>query len=105
MLLLDAERADRLEPVANLVAQEAGTRGFLVLGSTDRKGVWTTMECLDAVLHGFRGEAVEILMSNPGITPEDNAAIMFTSGTSLIHQLRISDNEGNKEQLAYPREC
>lgn len=76
-----------------------------MFGSTDRKGVWTAIECLDAVLHGFRGGAVEILISNPGITPEDNATIMFTSGTLLIHQLRISDNEGNKEQLVYPREC
>jgi len=82
LLLLDVERADRLEPVTNLFAQKAGTRGFLVLGSKDGKGIWTAMEYLDAVLHGFRGEAVEILISNPGITPEDNATIMFTSGTT-----------------------
>jgi len=81
LLLLDVERADRLEPVANLLAQKAGTRGFLVFGSKDGKGIWTAMEYLDAVLHGFRGE---ILISNPGITPEDNATIMFTSGTSFI---------------------
>lgn len=87
VLLLDVERADRLEPVANLFAQKAGTRGFLVFGSKDGKGIWTAMECLDAVLHGFRGEAVEILISNPGITPEDNATIMFTSGISSIPRI------------------
>ncbi|KAK2463268.1 hypothetical protein APHAL10511_004923 [Amanita phalloides] len=82
LLLVDVERADRLEPVANLLAQKAGTRGFLVFNSVDGKGIWIAMECLDAVLHGFRGEPMEILISNPGITPEDHATIMFTSGTT-----------------------
>ena len=94
-----------MDPVANLVAQEAGTRGFLVFGSTDGKGVWTAMERLDAVLHGFRGEAVEILISNPGITPEDNATIIFTSGTSFMPQLRLGNNEGGQEQLVCRRGC
>lgn len=82
LLFLDAERADRLEPVSNLLMQKAGTLSFLVFSSADGKGIWTAMESLDAVLHGFRRESADILASNPGITPEDNATIMFTSGTT-----------------------
>ncbi|KIL66207.1 hypothetical protein M378DRAFT_10208 [Amanita muscaria Koide BX008] len=78
LLLLDDERADRLQPFLTTSAQEAGTHGFLLLNSIEGKGNCRTMESLDSVLHQFRGSA--ILETSHNIMPEDNATIMFTSG-------------------------
>lgn len=80
LLLLDDERADRLQPFLTTSAQEAGTHGFLLLNSIEGKGNCRTMESLDSVLHQFRGPA--ILETSHNIMPEDNATIMFTSGTT-----------------------
>ncbi|KAF8629681.1 hypothetical protein AX17_005617 [Amanita inopinata Kibby_2008] len=82
VIMIDVERADRLETITATLAEEASTRGFLVLNSKEGKGKWRDMECIDTVLHEFRGELAEVLGTNPAIMPEDNATIMFTSGTT-----------------------
>ncbi|KAF8625416.1 hypothetical protein AX15_005380 [Amanita polypyramis BW_CC] len=82
LLFLDDERADRLEPIVNMLKSEAEIQGFLVFNSQEGKGAWTDMENLDTVFQEFRGDSAELLRTNPGITPEDNASIVFTSGTT-----------------------
>ena len=89
LLLLDAERADRLEPVTGALTN---AHAVLVFNSTEGKGNWRGMESLDLVLHHFRG--AEILESSPNIMPEDNATIMFTSGklfcpTGINRELKL----------------
>jgi hypothetical protein len=51
LLLLDAERADRLEPDILNVCNNAGTVGVLVLNSHEGKGNWDGMECYNSIMN------------------------------------------------------
>jgi acyl-CoA synthetase (AMP-forming)/AMP-acid ligase II len=82
LIILDAERADLLEPVSRKLAVEAGTQGFLVLECHEGKGAWEGMKGWDDVLSAYRGDATKLLQQELEVTPEDNATIIFTSGTT-----------------------
>lgn len=78
--MVDSERADRLEPNVSKLVADAGTTGFLVLEAHEGKGKWSGMQTWEEALNGFDGDSQSILTSDPGIIPEDNASILFTSG-------------------------
>ncbi|KAF8076364.1 hypothetical protein FPV67DRAFT_1471446 [Lyophyllum atratum] len=82
LIIVDAERADRLEPVVQKLLAEAGVNGFLVLESQEGKGQWEGMQSWNSALDDYKGNTSEFLASNPEILPEDNATIVFTSGTT-----------------------
>jgi hypothetical protein len=81
VIILDSERADLLEPFVSELAQKAGTRGFLVLESHEGKGKWNGMKIWNEVLDAYSGDVSRVVKEDPQIVPEDNACIMFTSGT------------------------
>ncbi|KAK7695997.1 hypothetical protein QCA50_000637 [Cerrena zonata] len=83
LIILDTERADRILPaVTNL--QTNGVAGFLVLDSPVLHDRWKTYYQLwEDVLSRYEGNGSDhILADDPHITPEDNATIIFTSGTT-----------------------
>lgn len=80
LVLVDAERATVLEPLASGSAQIEGIIGFLVLDSHEGKGTWKGMECFNRAIESYRDKADTILENDPNMVPEDNASIMFTSG-------------------------
>ncbi|KAG6811592.1 hypothetical protein H0H92_006715 [Tricholoma furcatifolium] len=84
LIILDPERADRLEGIADEVKAKAGSTGILVLNAHEGKGTWKGMESWDAVLAGYKGDTRSIVTGEgePEILPEDNATILFTSGTT-----------------------
>ncbi|KAJ7233984.1 hypothetical protein C8J57DRAFT_1381406 [Mycena rebaudengoi] len=84
LIMLDPERADRLEPViSKLSAAAAGTAGVVVLESHEGKGNWNGMQSWDTILKNYRAcDPEKILQRGPEMVPEDNALIMFTSGTT-----------------------
>ncbi|KXN90245.1 2-succinylbenzoate--CoA ligase [Leucoagaricus sp. SymC.cos] len=82
LIVVDPERADRLEPVVSQLAVDAGTCGFLVLEAQEGKGRWNGMQTWNAALNSYQGNSQDILTNDPGIAPEDNASILFTSGTT-----------------------
>ncbi|KAF8805416.1 acetyl-CoA synthetase-like protein [Phlegmacium glaucopus] len=82
LIIVDAERADRLEPTVKKLVADAGTTGILVLESHEGKGTWEGMTTWDDALKNFKNDGKYILELDLGLTPEDDATIFFTSGTT-----------------------
>lgn len=88
LIILDPDRADLLEPNATRLVEEARAKDCLVIESHEGKGHWIGMKTWSDVLDRHTTDIREILNNDPGILPEDNATVIFTSGTSvslLIH--------------------
>ncbi|RXW25143.1 hypothetical protein EST38_g700 [Candolleomyces aberdarensis] len=82
LIIVDAERADRLEPIVSDFAKEAGTTGVLVLEAQDGgRGRWKGMRPWNEVLDEYTGP-LDAITVDPAVVPEDNASILFTSGTT-----------------------
>ncbi|KAJ3515337.1 hypothetical protein NLJ89_g1824 [Agrocybe chaxingu] len=82
LIIVDPERANLLEPISRKLVAEAGSTGILVLESQEGKGKWEGMTTWHAALNDYRGDPLKILTMDPKITPEDDATILFTSGTT-----------------------
>ncbi|KAK0454805.1 hypothetical protein EV421DRAFT_1943272 [Armillaria borealis] len=83
LLLIDSERAAVLEPVLTAMCSEIGVTGVLVLDALCDASLRKGMERYHDVVNDFVGHWRNVLDERyPAIHPEDNAAIMFTSGTT-----------------------
>ncbi|KAF9462626.1 hypothetical protein BDZ94DRAFT_713673 [Collybia nuda] len=82
LIILDAERADRVEPVIREVFLDAHSTGCMVLESHEGKGSWRGMKNWKDTMNEFNGDINMVLKNDPVIIPEDNATIIFTSGTT-----------------------
>jgi len=84
LVILDSERADRLAPaIADTFKDMLPTR-FLVFDAYADQSRWPGMGSFPSVVRNYQGDVVDILGTDPGIEPEDNALIIFTSGASLF---------------------
>ncbi|KAK0213446.1 hypothetical protein DFS33DRAFT_1289334 [Desarmillaria ectypa] len=79
LLVVDAERADILATAIDKTCAEAGIAAVLVLHP---KGIPQGMESYHDAVDKYLGAYKDIFTNYPTISPEDNAAIMFTSGTT-----------------------
>ncbi|KAF8070124.1 hypothetical protein FPV67DRAFT_1003106 [Lyophyllum atratum] len=82
VIILDCERADRLAPAASDILRDTAATGFLVLDNHEGGRRWQGMSSFSSVVDQYRGNVADILATDPQILPEENAAIMFTSGTT-----------------------
>lgn len=82
MAIVDVEKADLFEPIVSQLITEEGIVRFVVIESHEGKGHWDGMENWDRVMHEYQGDASAVLREDPGILPEDNSTIIFTSGTT-----------------------
>jgi acyl-CoA synthetase (AMP-forming)/AMP-acid ligase II len=84
VIFVDAERAPILD--ISQLRREAGTVGFIVFrpheGKIKLDQEWKDWE---KTFRAYSGNVKEILEMNPGVVPEDNATIFFTSGTLVGH--------------------
>ena len=80
LIIVDPERADKIEPIAKELASEAGSSGILVIESREGKGHWNAMKTWSTALADYHGDPRKILTLDLDLTPEDNATILFTSG-------------------------
>ncbi|TFY81448.1 hypothetical protein EWM64_g2562 [Hericium alpestre] len=71
-----------LEHDALSIAKEAGTTGILVWEHREGKGEWKGMCLWSEIMDSYKGDARQILEENPNLSPEDNAIVIFTSGTT-----------------------
>ncbi|KAJ3858001.1 hypothetical protein EV368DRAFT_77242 [Lentinula lateritia] len=81
LIFVDSERATLLSPAVDEIKSKAQTKAFLVLGAHDGKGSWPAMENWTTRFKGYNGNTQQVLAEDPRIEPEDNATILFTSGT------------------------
>jgi len=81
LLLLDYERADRIQQIAPQL-RAAGVAGFIVLDAPDSASERQGFELWQTVMNAGGGNPQDILARDPKIEPEDNATIIFTSGTT-----------------------
>ncbi|KAJ6573029.1 hypothetical protein DFH09DRAFT_1152220 [Mycena vulgaris] len=82
LIILDSERADRLEPEIKKLTKQAGATGVVVLESHEGKGRWNGMQLWEKVVKNYKGDPNKALRNDPKIEHEDNCLIMFTSGTT-----------------------
>ncbi|CAA7257483.1 unnamed protein product [Cyclocybe aegerita] len=82
IVILDPERADRLQSVIPKLLQETDTTNFLVFDSLGPPRRWKQFHSFEESLQRYPDDGMEVLNSAISILPEDNATIIFTSGTT-----------------------
>ncbi|KAK0502195.1 hypothetical protein EDD18DRAFT_1139669 [Armillaria luteobubalina] len=82
LIILDPERAEQIEPIAADLKRASGASACLVLEDHEGKGDWEGMDVWSKVYSNYVKDLGEILCDDPHILPEDNATIIFTSGTT-----------------------
>jgi hypothetical protein len=80
LIIVDWERADRLEPSISKLGVDIT---FLVLEGHRGKRKWNGMRLWEDVFNTYIGNSESIITTDPNILPEDNASIVFTSGTRI----------------------
>lgn len=82
LIIVDPERASIVELITSRLKEEIGVTGFLVLDRYNRS--WKHMESLNKLVdaHPRCDDLSDILSQSIG--PEDNATIIFTSGTCFL---------------------
>ncbi|KAJ7595665.1 hypothetical protein C8J56DRAFT_922881 [Mycena floridula] len=97
LVIVDSARADLLERIISTF----GSSKFLVIEAQEGKGTWRGMDTWKTVVAGYQGEVRKVLTEDPAILPEDDATIVFTSGTTglpkgvLSTQRMFLTNVGN----------
>ncbi|KAI4526440.1 acetyl-CoA synthetase-like protein [Schizophyllum commune Loenen D] len=88
VLICDPERSVVIQPVVDDLAA-SGVTGFLVFGDTvDVNAQWAGMQSCSSVVQRFSMETDEAILEDGNgfldvdVQPEDNCAVMFTSGTT-----------------------
>ncbi|KAJ3902008.1 hypothetical protein F5879DRAFT_272486 [Lentinula edodes] len=81
LIFVDSERATLLSPAVAEIKSKARTKAFLVLEAHEGKGSWPAMENWTTRFEGYNGNPQQVLAEDPRIVPEDDATILFTSGT------------------------
>ncbi|KNZ81035.1 2-succinylbenzoate--CoA ligase [Termitomyces sp. J132] len=81
VVMLDTERAERLTPIALDRLRDRPSK-FLVFDEKMDINLWPGMSSFPATINGYKGGTADILAMDPQILPEDNALVMFTSGTT-----------------------
>ncbi|KAK0452887.1 uncharacterized protein EV420DRAFT_1765982 [Desarmillaria tabescens] len=82
LIILDTERADMVEPIGAELRLACGASRCLVLEDHEGKGHWEGMDVWSRVFSEYDGDIGSVLQDDPQISPEDNAMIIFTSGTT-----------------------
>ena len=80
LVFVDPERADILQASAAGLKSTVGTK-FVII-EDDGKGPWPGISILRSQVQSYHGDTLQVLKDDPQIVPEDNATIIYTSGTS-----------------------
>ncbi|PBK60201.1 long-chain-fatty-acid-CoA ligase [Armillaria solidipes] len=81
LILLDPERANIIEPIVDRLKDMAGASGYIVIEEHEGKGLWKGMDNFGTIFSRSLANP-ESVLDDPLITPEDDATLVFTSGTT-----------------------
>ncbi|KAK0435411.1 hypothetical protein EV421DRAFT_1836000 [Armillaria borealis] len=81
LILLDPERANVIEPIVDGLKDMAGASGCIVMEEHEGKGLWKGMDNFGTIFSRSLANP-ETVLDDPLITPEDDATLVFTSGTT-----------------------
>ncbi|KIK64095.1 hypothetical protein GYMLUDRAFT_241307 [Collybiopsis luxurians FD-317 M1] len=82
LLIVDHERADMLSPAVQEFRLR-GVKGVLVFDTYEEKACnWFGMQNWSIIFSKYSGDYTRAFKESPKISPEDDATIIFTSGTS-----------------------
>ncbi|KAF8906525.1 hypothetical protein CPB84DRAFT_1813777 [Gymnopilus junonius] len=82
VVILDPERADVLQSTASKILHDTQINAFLVFDLHGNTRSWECMRSFTDSLNVYLGDGSDILDSTISIIPEENATIIFTSGTT-----------------------
>ena len=77
--ILDPERADLLQPVVGQLLQTSVIKSFVVFDLSKPEKRRKSIHSLEELLDSYQDD--QIFLPKTFIDPEDNATIIFTSGT------------------------
>lgn len=80
---VDSERADLLEPLVPQLIRDTEVKTFLVLDVSNYRKHWKGIQLYQECLDNYRGGGQEVIAQPPAVYPEDNATIIFTSGSEI----------------------
>ena len=82
VIFVDTERAERVKSSLHQLKANGRNPALVVLRSEEGKGPWPGMDDWSTVLKNYKGDSQKVLEKDPQILPEDNAMIVFTSGST-----------------------
>lgn len=82
LVILDPERAERLHDIVSRMYRETGVEAMLVFDFQDSKPIWSGMRYFEETLREYFSDGMHIVASPISMLPEDDATLIFTSGTT-----------------------
>ncbi|KAK0502199.1 hypothetical protein EDD18DRAFT_1139698 [Armillaria luteobubalina] len=90
LIILDPERADKIEPIATDLKHASGASGYLVIQDHEGKESWEGMDAWSTMRSKYDMDPKGILQDDPQLLPDDDAMIIFTSGTTGLPKGALS---------------
>ncbi|KAK0481295.1 hypothetical protein IW261DRAFT_1418402 [Armillaria novae-zelandiae] len=89
----DPEQADKIEPIAPDLKHASGTSGYLIIQDHEGKGFWEGMNTWSTMLSKHDIGPNRVLEDDPQVSPDDDAMIIFMSGTTGLPKCALSMQE------------
>ena len=80
VLFVDTERADRIASSTRYLLAK-GVRGIVVLDSFVHHSRWESFDLWEDIMKAVTVDMEALIADDPRLVPEDDAVIIFTSGT------------------------